>query len=153
MAIIKPLLVRVLLGLQRLRLYRRLGRRLLSGVTVQEAQESPTGWKLTAAQGGREFGSIFLVHRPADFPPERPWWLFSLVVSHLHLRGCGIGERLFAAAIRSCRAKGGRSLAGLLRASNALSIALHRKYGFVLHEGDPFAVLRSRADRRRARRR
>jgi ribosomal protein S18 acetylase RimI-like enzyme len=135
-------------------LYRRLGRKVMSGIAVREASDAdrlaaqrwlnPHGEPVSALQGnpyatdwvadhlGQIAGFVQMVRHPPEHLPYTGYWLFSLCVRP-HWQGLGIGERLSQAVIAQAATEGAQTLDLLVFEDNARAIGLYRKLGFALH--------------------
>jgi len=140
--------------LQSLTLYRRLGRRVVSGVTLREATDAdrlavqrwlnPNGNpeqgvlhdpKVThwvAEYHGQLAGFVELVRHPPEHFPYTGYWLSSLYTKH-RWHGLGIGAALSQTVIERARMEGAPVLDLVVYEDNVRAIRLYYKLGFEMH--------------------
>jgi ribosomal protein S18 acetylase RimI-like enzyme len=144
----------VLHRLQNLALYRRLGRRAASSLTLREATDADqlavqrwfnpngdpaqslhhnpdvTNW--VAEVHGQLAGFVQLVRHPPEHAPYTGYWLFSLY-TRPRWQGLGIGKTLSQAVIERARMEGAPVLDLVVYEDNVRAIRLYRKLGFEMH--------------------
>lgn len=144
----------ILRRVQSFALYRRLGRRMTSGITLREATEDDqlavhhwlnpngdpssvlqrngnvTNW--VADHHGQLAGFVQLVRHPPENFPYTGYWLFSLNVKSIR-QGLGIGDMLSQAVIERAKAEGAPMLDLLVFEDNVRAIRLYRKLGFEIY--------------------
>jgi ribosomal protein S18 acetylase RimI-like enzyme len=144
----------VLRRLQSLALYRRLGRRAASSLTLREAtdadqlavqrwfnpngdpaqgiQHNPNVTNWVAEVYGQLAGFVQLVRHPPEHAPYTGYWLFSLYTKP-RWQGLGVGEVLSQAVIEKARMEGAPMLDLVVYEDNIRAIRLYRKLGFEIH--------------------
>jgi ribosomal protein S18 acetylase RimI-like enzyme len=140
--------------LQNVALYRRIGRRVASGITLREATDAdqlavqrwlnpnsnpadvlhhnPNATDWIAEVHGQLAGFVQLVRYPPENAPYTGYWLFSLYTKS-RWQGLGIGEALSQAVIERARIEGASVLDLVVYEDNVRAIRLYRKFGFEMY--------------------
>jgi len=135
-------------------LYRRLGRRSISGVTLYEANDAdrlavqrwlnpnrdpaqgairnPNTTDWIAKYHGQIAGFVQLIRNPPGSTNYPGYWLFSLY-TRSRWQGLGIGEMLSLAVIERARMEGAPVLDLVVYEDNLRAIRLYRKLGFEMY--------------------
>ena len=140
--------------LQSIPLYRRIGQRIASGMTLREATDAdklavhrwlnpigdpthalhrnPNVTEWVAEYQSQLVGFVQLVRHPPEHFPYVGDWLFALSVKPI-CRGLGIGQALSQVVIERSRAEGAPTLDLLVYEDNVRAIDLYRKLGFEMY--------------------
>ena len=146
----KTAIIRCILMIQGITVYRRIVRLLHVDISVREANEEDErkfiAWLhpgrteihiapditctcFIAEKGGRIIGSVELVRRTNKHYPYDGYWLSSLNVRIMY-RGMGIGEELSQKVIAKSREEGAKELCLTVGENNHPAIRLYQKLGF-----------------------
>jgi GNAT superfamily N-acetyltransferase len=148
---IKKILGSVLLTLQSISIWRKIGRKIFKEIVISTASENDLYYIHTRLNSGREYrpsnpnprvtnliaswhdhiiGSVQLVRHPPENYPYTGYWIFSLITLSPLYRGFGTGEKLCRTVIDLAISEKAEEIFLLVYQKNVPAVTLYQKLGF-----------------------